>query len=160
MRNSESIFHTVSNVCGSFSNPAESKVDCQCNGALSSSLTDHNPPPEHKGKTKNHRHHDCHNPPASSGLNLRGKCNRRSSRDRLRWFRCGHLIFIDKIIFFLVVFTIILCASAGRAGGQKVSFLCYFIVFFLFPWFDTTRTDPSYLPNPFFSMTPPVLIMF
>ncbi len=46
------------------------------------------------------------------------------------------------------------CASAGRAGGQNVRFLCYFTVLFLFRWFDTMRTDSSYPPIPFFPCPP------
>jgi hypothetical protein len=129
-------------------------TDCRSNGALSSSLLDHNPPPQHTGKIKKHRHHDRHDPPASSGSNFRGKCDRRTSRNQSRWFRCGDLTFIGKINSFLILFSIILCASAGRAGGQKVSFLCYFIVLLLFRWFDTTRTDPSYSPISFFPWPP------
>ena len=33
-------------------------TDCRSNGALFSSLSDHNPPPQHTLETKKHRHHD------------------------------------------------------------------------------------------------------
>ena len=105
-------------------------------------------------KQKKHRHHDRHDLPASSGSNFRGKCDRRMSRNQSRWFRCGDLTFIGKINSFLILFSIILCASAGRVGGQNVRFLCYFTVLFLFRWFDTTRTDSSYPPIPFFPCPP------
>ena len=63
-----------------------------------------------------------HNPPAPSGFNFRGKCDRRTSRDLSRSSRSGDVIFIDVTNKTFILFTIILCASAQRARGQKVSF--------------------------------------
>ena len=96
-------------------------TDCRSNG-LSSSLSEHNPPPQHTGKLKKHRHHDRHDPLASTGSNLRGKCDRRTSRDRSRWFRCGDVIFIDESNLSFILLTIILLALDRRAWKQKVSF--------------------------------------
>ena len=96
-------------------------TDCRSNG-LSSSLSEHNPPPQHTGKLKKHRHHDRHDPLASTGSNLRGKCDRRTSRDRFRWFRWGDVIFIDESNLSFILLTIILLASDRCAWKQKVSF--------------------------------------
>ena len=95
-----------------------------------------------------------HDPPAPSGSNWIGKCDHRTSRNRSRWFRCGDVFYIDKTNLFFILLTIVLFASARRSRGQKVSFLCYFIVLLLFRWFDATRIDPSYPPILFFPRTP------
>ena len=95
-----------------------------------------------------------HDPPAPRGSNWIGKCNHRTSRNRSRWFRCGNVFYIDKTNLFFILLTIVLFASARRSRGQKVSFLCYFIVLLLFRWFDATRIDPSYPPILFFPRPP------
>ena len=146
-------YDIISDVRRRFSNPAESndRLSEQRSPPLSE---EHNPPPQHTGKLKKHWHHDRHDPPASSGSNFRGKCDRRTSRDQSRWFRCSDLIFINETKSFFILFTIILFASAQHARGQEVSFLFYSIVLLLFRWFDTTRTDPSYPAIPFFPRPP------
>ena len=95
-----------------------------------------------------------HDPPAPSGSNWIGKCDHRTSRNRSRWFRCGDVFYIDKTNLFFILLTIVLFASARRSRGQKVSFLCYFIVLSLFRWFYATRIDPSYPPILFFRNPP------
>ena len=129
-------------------------TDCRSNGALSSSLSDHNPPPQQTLETKNTVTMIPHDPPAPSGSNWIGKCDHRTSCNRSRWFRCGDVFYIDKTNLFFILLTIVLFASAHRSRGQKVSFLCYFIVLLLFRWFDATRIDPSYPPILFFPRPP------
>ena len=72
-----------------------------------------------------------HNPPAPSGFNFRGKCDRRTSRDRSRSSRSGDAIFIDVTNKSFILVTILLITSDQHARGQKVSFLsdgsCFFI---------------------------------
>ncbi len=60
-----------------------------------------------------------HNPPAPSGSNFTGECDRRTSRDRSRSSQSGDKIFIDETKKTFILFTTILCASAQRARGQK-----------------------------------------
>jgi hypothetical protein len=73
-------------------------------------------------KTTKHRHHGPHNLPASSGSNFTGECDRRTSRDRSQSSQSIDVTFINKTNKSFILFTIILCASAQRARGQKVSF--------------------------------------
>ena len=72
-----------------------------------------------------------HNPPAPSGFNFRGKCDRRTSRDRSRSSRSGDAIFIDVTNKSFILVTILLITSDQHARGQKVSFLsdgsCFFV---------------------------------
>ena len=63
------------------------------------------------------------NPPAPSGFNIKGECDRRMSRDRSRSPQHGDAIFRRETNFFFILFTIILYAADRRARGQKVCFL-------------------------------------
>ncbi len=78
-------YHTISDVCKRFSNPAESNERVSEQRSLLLSLGPQ-PTTQHtlEKKKEKHRHHDRHDPPASSGSNSRGKCDRRTSRDRSR----------------------------------------------------------------------------
>jgi len=62
------------------------------------------------------------NPPAPSGFIFKGECDRRMSRDRSQSPQHGDAIFIRETNCFFILLPIILCASAQRARGQKVSF--------------------------------------
>ena len=72
-------------------------------------------------KTTKHRHHSPQNLPAPSHPNFTGECDRRASRDRSQSSRSGDVIFIDETNKSFILLTNILCASAQRARGQKVS---------------------------------------
>ena len=62
---------------------------------------------------------------------FRGKCDHRTLRDRSRPLLSGDVIFIDESNKFLTLLTIILCAEAGHARAQKVSFLSDSLDFFV-----------------------------
>ena len=87
-----------------------------------------------------------HNPPAPSGSNFTGECDRRKSCDRSGSLRSGDVIFIDETKKTFILFTTILCASAQRARGQMVSFWSDGSCFFHRRFVKKMRTDPSYLP--------------
>ncbi len=126
---------------------------------LSRTTTHHHHNPH--WKQKKHLHHDCHDPLASSGSNLEvsaiavRRAIDHNDSDAVMYFLSMKL---TNSLFYSLLFYV--HRLGGRAGGQKVRFLCYFIVLFLFRWFDTMRTDLSYPPIPFFSVSPPVLILF
>jgi len=89
------------------------------------------------------------NPPAPSGFIFKGECDRRMSRDRSRSLRSGDVIFMDATKKSFILLTTILCASAQRARGQKVSFQREYSCFLLRRCIEKTRTDPSYSPISF-----------
>jgi hypothetical protein len=63
-----------------------------------------------------------HNPLAPSDSNFTGECDCRMLRNRSRSSRSGDVIFIDETNKTFILFTTILCATAQRVRGQKVSF--------------------------------------
>ncbi len=65
---------------------------------------------------KKHRHHGPPNPLAPDGSNFTGECNQSRS------LRSGDVTFIDETNKSFILLTIILCAAAQHARGQKVSF--------------------------------------
>ena len=69
------------------------------------------------------------NPPAPSGFNFKGECDRRMSRDRARSPQHGDAIFRRETNFFFILFTIILYAADRRARGQKVCFFSEYLCF-------------------------------
>ena len=71
------------------------------------------------------------NPPAPSGFNFKGECNRCMSRDRARSPQHGDAIFRRETNFFFILFTIILYAADRRTRGQKVCFLVNTCAFYL-----------------------------
>ncbi len=152
-------FDTISGVCRRFSNPAESNDRMSEQRSLLLSLGAR-PPPQHTGKQKNHRHHDRHDPPASNGSNFRGMCDRRTSRNQLRWFLCGDLIFIEynSLIPYFIHYYSMCIGWASR--GTKGEFLMLFHRAFFAPmvWYDAHW--PKLFADTFFSVTPPVLILF
>ena len=77
----------------------------------------------HRATSKKHRHHDLPHPPASSGFNFTGECNRRTLRNRYQSPQHGNAIFLCQTNFFFILLTIILCAADRCARGQKVCFL-------------------------------------
>ncbi len=85
---------------------------------------------QHTTKNLKHRHHGPPKPPASSGSNFIGECNRRTSHNLSRSLQHGNVTFINKTNCSVIIFTIILQAMARRACGQKVSFICYYLCFF------------------------------
>ena len=98
-------------------------------------------------------HHGPPNPPAPGGSNSTGECDRPTSRDRSRSLRFSDVTFIDENNKSFILLTILLCAAAQRALGQKVSFWSDSSCFFHGRFVETTRTDPSYslisfLPRP------------
>jgi hypothetical protein len=70
----------------------------------------------HNTHTKNikHRHHGPPKPPASSGSNFTGECDRRTSRDQSRSLQHGDVLFIDDTNFSFIYLFIILSAAAQR----------------------------------------------
>ena len=83
-----------------------------------------------------------------------GKCDRRTSRDRSRSLLSGDVIFINEINKFLTLLTIILCAAAGRARGQKVSFLSDSRDFFVASKLQRHALTPATRRYPFFCNPP------
>ena len=94
------------------------------------------------------------NPPAPSGFNFKGECDRRMSRDRYRSPQHGDAIFRCKTNFCFILLTIILYAADRRAQGQKVCFLSEYLCFLFVCCVESTRTDPSY-PTMYFLPMPP-----
>ena len=108
----------------------------------------------HRTTSKKHRHHDLPRPPASSGFNFTGECDRRMSRDRYRSPQHGDAIFSCKTNFCFILLTIILYAADRRARGQKVCFFSEYLCFLFGCCVESTRTDPSY-PSIYFLPMPP-----
>ena len=108
----------------------------------------------HRATSKKHRHHDLPRPPASSGSNFIGECDRRMSRDRSRSPQHGDAIFLRETNCFFILLPIILHAADRRARGQKVCFLIEYLCFFFGCCVESTRADPSYLPICFLPMPP------
>ena len=94
------------------------------------------------------------NPPAPSGFNFKGECDRRMSRDRYRSPQHGDAIFRCKTNFCFILLTIILYAADRRARGQKVCFFSEYLCFLFGRCVESTRTDPSYPPI-YFCPDPP-----
>ena len=94
------------------------------------------------------------NPPAPSGFNFKGECDRRMSRDRARSPQHGDAIFRRETNFFFILFTIILYAADRRARGQKVCFFSEYLCFLFGRCVNSMRTDPSYPPMYFLPMPP------
>jgi hypothetical protein len=85
---------------------------------------------QHTAKNIKHRHHGPSKPPASSGSNFIGECNRCTLHNLSRSLQHGNVTFINKTNCSVILFTIILQSMAWRARGQKVSFICYYSCFF------------------------------
>ena len=73
-------------------------------------------------KTTKQRHHGPPSPPAPGGSNSTGERDRPTSRDRSQSLRSSYVTFIDESNKSFILLTILLCAEARRALGQKVSF--------------------------------------
>ena len=114
----------------------------------------HHTLPQHRTTSKIHQHHDLPRPPASSGSNLTGECDRRTSRDRYRSPQHGDAMFLSEANFFYILLTIIPYAGDRRAWGQKVCFFSDYLCFLFGRCLESTRTDPSYPPIYFLPMPP------
>jgi hypothetical protein len=101
-----------------------------------------------------HQHHGPHKPPAPSGSDFGGKCNRRTSHDGARSSKHGDVLFIDCTNSSVILLTILLITSDQRTRGHKVSFGCDDLCFFCGHCIETTRTDPCYLVIFFLPMSP------
>ncbi len=104
-------------------------------------------------KNWKHRHHVPPKPLASSGSNFTGECNRCTSRNRYWSPQYGNVTFIDKTNCSVILFTIILQATAWRARGQKVSFSKLLFMLFLHNCIGTMHTNLSY-PAIFYLLIP------
>ena len=113
----------------------------------------HHTQPQHRTTSKKHQHHDLPRSPASSGSNLTGECDRRTSHDRYRSPQHGDAIFLCETNFSFILLTIILYAADRRAWGQKVCFFSKYLCFLFVRCIESTRTDPSYLPI-YYSLMP------
>jgi hypothetical protein len=111
--------------------------------------------------TKNikHRHHGPPKPPASSGSNFIDECDCCTLHNLSRSLQHGDITFINKTNCSVILFTIILQAMARRTHGQKVSFICYYLCFFLCNCIRTMRTN-LLSRDILFANTPRVIIMF
>jgi hypothetical protein len=82
-------------------------------------------------KKQNHQHHYLPRPPASSGFNFIGECNRRVLCNQSQSLQYGDVIFIDESNIFFILLSIILQASDLHACKLKVSFLSDYLFSFL-----------------------------
>jgi hypothetical protein len=101
-----------------------------------------------------HRHHGPHKPPAPSGSDFRGKCNRHTSHDGARSSKHGNVLFIDCTNSSVILLTILLITSDQHTRGHKVSFGCDDSCFFRGHCIKTTCTDPCYSVIFFLPMSP------
>ncbi len=98
---------------------------------------------QHTHTSKKHRHHDLPCLLASSGFNFTGEWDCRTTRDGAWSAQHGDAIFLCETNLSFILFTIIQCAAAWRARGQKVSFWSDYLPFFRGRCIETMRTDPS-----------------
>jgi hypothetical protein len=103
---------------------------------LLSHTTTHNT--QHTTHKKKHCYHGPPKPPASSGSNFTGECDRCTLHDQYQSPQYGDVTFINKTNCSVILFTIILQAAAWRARGQKVSFYKLLVVLFLRNCIGTT----------------------
>jgi len=73
-------------------------------------------------KTTKQHHHGPPSPLAPGGSNSTGEHDRPMSRDRSQSLRSSYVTFIDESNKSFILLTILLCAEAQHARGQKVSF--------------------------------------
>ena len=117
--------------------------------------TSHNTQPQHTAQLpKNTDTMISPRPPASSGFNFKGECDRRMSHDRPWSAQYGDAIFLRETNCFLILLSIILYAADRRARGQKVCFFSEYLCFIFGRWVESTRTDPSYPLIHFLPMPP------
>ncbi len=107
-----------------------------------------------------HQHHGPHKPPAPSGSNFRGKCNRRTSHNGAPSLKHGNVLFIDCTNSSVILLTIPLNTLDQCTRGHKVSFGCDDSCFFCGSCIKTMRTDPCYLVIFFLPMSPKSLSCF
>ncbi len=96
--------------------------------------TSYNTQPQHTAPatSKKHRHHDLPRPPASSGFNFTGECDRRTSCDRYRSSQYGDAIFLHETnCFFLFYWLYYSMPLTGAHWDKRYVFLVNTCAFFL-----------------------------
>ena len=83
----------------------------------------HHTLPQHRTTSKKHQHHDLPRPPASSGSNLTGECDRRTSHDRYQSPQHGDAIFYVKLTFPLFYWLLFCMPLTGAHGDKRYVFL-------------------------------------
>ena len=116
--------------------------------------TSHNTQPQHTAPatSKKHRNHDLR-PPASSGFNFTGECDRRTSCDRYRSPQYGDAIFLMKRTVSFYFIDYYYRPLTGVHWDKRYVFLVNTCAFFG-RCIESMRTDPSY-PTIYFLPVPP-----